>query len=86
MLHILNKHLTNERAWLRNERLGAIDPKYREGARMAKERIPQFEKAIEILTNAGKPVTVKAEPIAAATVQVIKRKTVSLFSVFKKKI
>lgn len=51
MLHILNKHLTNERAWLRTESLGAIDAKYKHGARMAKERIPQLEKAIELISR-----------------------------------
>lgn len=51
MLHILHKHLTNERAWLRTESLGAIDAKYKHGARMAKERIPQLEAAIKILST-----------------------------------
>lgn len=51
MLHILHKHLTNERAWLRTESLGAIDAKYKHGARMAKERIPQLEAAIKMLTS-----------------------------------
>lgn len=49
VLHILNKHLTNERAWLRKEGYAAIDRKYAEGARMAKERIPQLEQAIKII-------------------------------------
>lgn len=51
MLHILNKHLTNERAWARNEQLGVIDRKYKEAARMAKERIPQLEQAIKLITK-----------------------------------
>ncbi len=61
MLHILNKHLTNERHWLRSERLGAIDRKYAEGARMAKERIPQLEQAIKIINQStvdSRPSTV----------------------------
>lgn len=66
MLHILNKHLTNERAWLRTESLGAIDAKYKHGARMAKERIPQLETAIELLSRSmvkkshSKPASKKA--------------------------
>lgn len=51
MLHILNKHLANERLWLMREGLGKADARYREGARMAKERIPQLEAAIKMLTQ-----------------------------------
>ena len=49
VLKILRKHLANEQTWLRSEYLGAMDPKYLHGARMAKERIPQLEKAIELV-------------------------------------
>jgi len=55
VLRILNKHLTNERQWLRLEGLARADAKYREGARMAKERIPQLEKAIELILNDVSP-------------------------------
>lgn len=49
VLKILHRHLVNERAWLRTEGLGAIDVRYREGARMARERVPQLEQAIKTL-------------------------------------
>jgi hypothetical protein len=49
VLKILHARLTEERKWLRLEGLGNHDVKYKHGARMAKERIPQLEAAIKIL-------------------------------------
>lgn len=55
MLHILHKHLANERAWLRYQSLAQADRKYAEGARMAKERIPQLEAVIKMILDRDKP-------------------------------
>jgi len=55
VLKILNKKLAEERKWLQTENLGAMDPKYRHGARMARERIPQLEQAIEVLKKTTPP-------------------------------
>jgi len=86
VLRILNKHLTNERAWLRTESLGAVDKKYAEGARMAKERIPQLEAAISILLNsqqdAKKKVGSKQVAIGKAPPRP-QRAQLSLFKIFK---
>ena len=49
VLKILRKQLENEKKWLQTESLGGIDAKYMHGARMAKERIPQLEKVIEMV-------------------------------------
>ena len=46
---ILKKHLENEYKWLGYEGIASADIKIREGVRMAKERIPQLEQAIEQL-------------------------------------
>lgn len=85
MLRILTKHLTNERAWLRTESLGAIDAKYREGARMAKERIPQLEAAIELITKQSlenKPTPkAKATPSQPESGQEVRQ--LNLFQIFK---
>lgn len=59
LLKILNKHLANERAWLRRENMASIDIKYAHGARMAKERIPQLEQAIALLINSSKTQVVR---------------------------
>lgn len=67
VLRILNKHLTNERQWLRLEGLARADAKYREGARMAKERIPQLEKAIELILNDVSPKEAKSTKPKAKT-------------------
>lgn len=82
MLHILNKHLTNERAWLRTESLGKADAKYREGARMAKERIPQLEAAIALL----KEVSTERVPVKSEVKQPPKpqRMQLDLFKIFKR--
>lgn len=50
-LRILRKHLANEKRWLRSEHLAAGDPKYKHGATMARDRIPQLMEAIEVLKN-----------------------------------
>lgn len=84
MLHILTKHLTNERAWLRTESLGKADAKYREGARMAKERIPQLEAAIKLITtidpipSAQLPNAQKKQPPKPQRIQL------DLFKIFKR--
>lgn len=83
MLHILNKHLTNERAWLRTESLGKADAKYREGARMAKERIPQLEAAIKLIAECPMPITQlpiaqKKQPSKPQRIQL------DLFKIFKR--
>lgn len=62
VLHILNKHLTNERGWLRNEKLGKMDVKYQHAAVMAKKRVPQLEKAIEIIKDYTKVAVVSVPP------------------------
>ncbi len=58
VLHILKKALSNERRWLAAEHLAAIDPKYKHGAAFARERIPQLEQAITLL-SAQQPILVK---------------------------
>lgn len=88
MLHILNKHLTNERAWLRTESLGAIDAKYKHGARMAEERIPQLEAAIKILSTqdiSSKTQDQQPKP-KKSNVQPpkIQRTQLDLFNIYKK--
>lgn len=55
VIRLLKKSLDNERRWLQAEALGSVDPKYREGARMARERVPQLTDAIKLLQDFSKP-------------------------------
>ena len=52
VLHILKKKLQAEKHCVLVHSKLAMDRRFAESARMAKERIPQLEKAIEILSNA----------------------------------
>lgn len=49
ILKFLNKQLTEERKWLRLGGLGSMDVKYKHSARMARERVPQLERAIALI-------------------------------------
>jgi hypothetical protein len=84
VLRILTKHLTNERAWLRTENLGSMDARYREGARMAKERIPQLEAAIELIVNSTESLVdsaTKTKPTPKAKATGVRQ--LNLFQIFK---
>lgn len=65
VLKILHRHLENERKWLGYEKI-AIDLKTKEGVRMAKERIPQLEQAINKLKTMiviSKPKKINVEQL-----------------------
>lgn len=64
VLKILHKYLANEKRWLGYENI-AIDAKTKAGVEMAKARVPQLEKAIQILsqtTTTELPIKPKRQP------------------------
>lgn len=82
VLHILNKHLTNERGWLRKEYLGGMDAKYKASAMMAKKRIPQLERAIEILGAVKTVAVASAPPPTPVPLPRREKKQMDLFKIF----
>lgn len=58
-LRILRKHLDNERKWLT---VTVHDRMTQEGQRMARERVPQLEQAIELLSEQRETVSKPVAP------------------------